>query len=303
LSPTRLVFVFPAFASDYTDHPGNDLPGFFEQFNLFLYEAGNRVDPSLAEFDFESKNYLGDELITQYITYLYSCAASKILREKQIKPEYSAGYSMGIYAALFDAGSINLETGLRFIQYAYQSLKSEIGGTAYGMGTLIGLDKQDIEQLIRKSNFRIEITNQNASHSFVVSGLLNDVSEMLLMAREEGALHARSFTVSVPYHYSRLEKGALFFAQSIVNLEISPPSNPVISLIDQRELKSPDDLRKELTSNLYHPLNWLKTQHWLQQKGICRFIECGPSKGLAKNARFIEGDYRFITLDDVTLHN
>lgn len=297
---SHTAFIFPAFVNDFSDLPGENFPGYSEQFNLFLNEAGNIIDLPPGDFNLSSGNHPGDELMVQYYTYLCSCAASVILRKMQIRPEFTAGYSMGIYAALFDAGSITLETGLLLIRNAFQSLRSAITGTACGMAALIGLDRNDIEQLILKSDLRIEITNQNATHSFVLSGLLSDVSALLIAAREEGALHTRDFPVSVPYHYSLLERGANVFAGTMAGLQIAPASNPVLSLIDRKELLSPDDLRNELVRNLYHPLNWLKTQEYLMQLGISRFIECGPSKSLKKNARFIQGDYSFLTLDEIS---
>jgi len=299
LPATSPVFVFPAFPNDYTGHPGNDLEGFSIQFEQLIKEVSTSHEFLLSGFNFQSNNFLDDELKTQYITYLYSCAAATVLRKKQIHPEYSAGYSMGIYAALYDAGSITLDTGLRFIKQAYRSLKSAIRWKTYGMGTLIGLERKDIEMLISNSHFRIDITNQNAPYSYVVSGIRDDIQEMLSLAKNEGALHTRSFPVSVPFHNHLLKDAAIGFSGKTSHLDIFPPSNPVLSLIDQKELHTPEELRCEITRNLHHPLNWYKTQQWFVMHGIQQFIECGPSRGLVKNAKFVGLECRFIPLDGI----
>jgi len=299
LSSPRQIFIFPAFADDHSGHRGRELPGLYEQLNLYLNTASKFIDPALGGFDFHQNNFLGDELKNQYISCIYSCASSQILRQMRLSPVYSAGYSMGIYAALFDSNAITLETALEFIRIAYHSLRGTISGTRYGMGTIIGLNREDIEQISRKSNLQVEIANQNASYSFVISGVQQDVSALLSLAKEEGALHTRNIPVSVPYHSNKLKPGAIAFADRTSHLTISLPTNPIVSLIDQKELSTPDDLRQELFRNLFHPLNWLKTTEWFIRQGIQEFIECGPSGDLAKNARFIEGDYRFLTLDKV----
>ena len=119
------------------------------------------------------------------------------------------------------------------------------------------------------------------------------------MAIEEGALHARHLAVSIPYHSGYLKDGALEFAKLIRHLEILSPKIPIISMIDQVSLSEPEIIRMEIIRNLYHPLNWFQTMKVLLIKNIARFIECGPGKSLAKNSKFIEGNYRFYSLNAI----
>jgi malonyl CoA-acyl carrier protein transacylase len=298
LSDNRSAFIFPAFTSDYTDHPGQNMRGFDEQFNKFLHRAAGSIDRELAAFNFVEKTFLEDELRTQYITYLYSCTASFLLRRAQLFPVMTAGYSMGIYAALFDSGSITFEAGLELIRAAFGSLKASLNDRPFGMGTLIGLDDRDIHTLIEQSSLRVEITNQNASHSFVVSGYRDDVHKLMELAKEDGALHTRDLTVSVPYHSSYLEEGAIDFSRQISRVSISAPATPMISLIDQVLLPTPDIIRQEIIRNLFQPLNWFNTMRVMMRSDVSQFIECGPSRGLAKNARFMDG-IRFSPLPSI----
>ena len=289
MSENHLAFVFPAFTSDYTDHPGIDMPGFDHRFNELLNKAALSVDTELANFNFTGKTFLDDELRTQFLTYIYSCTVSSLLREARYAPSMNAGYSMGIYAALFDSGAVSFETGLSLIRIAYQCLHAMLKNRTFSMGTLIGLSRSDIQQLIVQSSLQIEITNQNASHSFVVSGGREDVNTLLVLAKDEGALHVRNLDVSIPYHSSFLKEGAMNFSGRIKHLKVNTPTTPIISLIDQVSLTSDETIRQELTRNLYHPLNWLHTIGVMQENNIKLFFECGPSKGLTKNAKFVDG--------------
>ena len=302
MSDNHSAFIFPAFTSDYNDHPARQIPGFAPRFDLLLKAAANLVDPSLNGFSFTERSFLKDELRAQYLTYIYSCAASSVLRELGFPPAMNAGYSMGIYASLYDAGSISFETGLELIRLAYNSLMISIQSGSYGMGSLIGLSGRDIHHLIDLANLRLGITNQNATHSFVVSGLREDLGKLMELAREEGALHTRDLEVSIPYHSGYLKEGAMQFAGEIAHLEIKKPGNPVISLIDQTFLTSPSIIRQELINNLFYPLNWLRTQHAMLEHHISVFVECGASKGLVKNAKFMEGNFKFYSLNSFPLN-
>jgi [acyl-carrier-protein] S-malonyltransferase len=274
------------------------MSGFHNGFREFLTQAADSTDAELAGFDFDNKPFLEDELRTQYITYIYSCTTSSLLRKAQISPVIAAGYSMGIYAALFDSGSVSLKTGLTLIRIAYQCLHGALNSRRFGMGSLIGLTCMDIQQLIDQSALRVEITNQNASHSFVVSGYQDDIQKLMELAKEEGALHTRDLAVSIPYHSSYLKEGAMEFARQISHLEIGAPKTPLISLIDQISLDTPEIIRQEIIRNLFHPLNWFRTMQAMLERHVSLFVECGPSEGLARNARFVEG-IRFSPLPSI----
>ena len=297
MSNNCTAFIFPAFTSDYDNHPGQNMPGFMERFIEFISRAADSIDPALAGFDFYGNRFGEDELRTQYLTYIYSCAASSWLREAGLTPFLNAGYSMGIYATLSDALSIRFETGLELIRLAYQCVHETLKGNSFGMGTLIGLDRNDIQLIIGLSSLRVEISNQNAAHSFVVSGYRDDIQTLMKLATDEGALHARLLTASVPYHSSHLHQAALDFSRHVSNVEILLPQTAIISLIDQAILSTPENIRLELVRNLHHPLDWHLTMQSMLVEKVSHFIECGSSKSLVKNARFIDGNFRFDSLD------
>jgi len=299
LSDKQLAFIFPAFTSDYTDHPGKRITGFEPQFHALLQTAAGLVDSTLSDVDLDGRTFRENELHSQYITYIYSCAASSLLRKSGFSPAMSAGYSMGIYASLFDAGSVSFKTGLELIRLAFRSLKLAIGSEAYGMASLIGLTGRDIHHLIDLSDLRVEITNQNAPHSFVVSGYREDILKLLELAKEEGALHTRDLEVSIPYHSVFLKEGAMHFAQQISHIEIKNPENQIISLIDQTFLSTPSIIRQELVNNLFYSLNWFRSKQAMLQNGISVFVECGPSKGLVKNSKFVDGKFLFYSLSSL----
>jgi [acyl-carrier-protein] S-malonyltransferase len=167
---------------------------------------------------------------------------------------------------------------------------------SYGMGSVIGLTGRDIHHLIDHTDLRVEITNQNADHSFVVSGIRDDMIRLMDLANEDGALHTRNLGVSIPYHSSILKEGAAHFEKQIASLVFKYPETRIISLVDQTLLTSPSIIRQEVINNLYYSLNWLRTMHVMMERGLSAFIECGPSKGLVRNATFVEGNFRFYSL-------
>jgi [acyl-carrier-protein] S-malonyltransferase len=294
-----IAFIFPAFVTEYPEDPSSNLPGFVSYYKSFLRKAAIAIDTELIEFNYNAKNFLGDELRTQLMTYLLCCSYSEFLKEKNIVPSMCAGYSMGIYAAAYQAGSISFEDGLFLIRRAFLEINKITAGKKYGMGTVLGLSREDINQIMDERSGMAEITNQNSPFSFILSGLLEEIKKILDRALNEGALNIRLLNVTIPYHSKLLEGTKESFMSFIESLFFKDPETPVVSLIDQSVLKDSRAFQKEIVRNLYTPLNWYQTQLQLQKSGIRSFIECGPGKTLVKNAKFVEGESRFYSVSSL----
>lgn len=290
---TQSAFIFPAFINEYPENPFNGSQELQARFQYLLTEASLIIDHDLADFDFISNDFLRDELKTQYLTYIYSCAAADILSEKKIIPSYSAGYSMGIYAALVHAKVVTFGDGLLLIKNAYETIRNIVQDKKYGMCSIIGLSRNDITGLITSLNLHVEITNQNSNFAFVISGLHCDILTLLEVAKAEGALHTHLLNVSLPYHSDYLKETKPAFFDFIETIRFANPQTKLISLVDQQIFSDRADIKEEVIKNLFTPLNWFHTQSELLRTGVNLFIECGLGKNLAKNSKFIEGDYKF----------
>jgi [acyl-carrier-protein] S-malonyltransferase len=295
---TNSAFIFPAFINEYPENPFGGLQELDDRFQFLFEKATSLVDPDLDEFDFVSTHYLWDELKTQYLTYIYSCAVADVLNKKRIIPAYSAGYSMGIYAALVHAQVVTFSEGLLLIKAAYESIRNVVQDKKYGMCSIIGLSRNDINDLIHSLDLHIEITNQNSEYAFVLSGLIEDIVNLLKIATAEGALHTHMLNVSLPYHSAFLRETKNEFREFIETIQFANPQTKIISLVDQHILQNPMDIKNEVIQNLFSPLNWYQTQSELIRSGVNLFVECGPGKNLVKNAKFIDGDYKFFNACD-----
>ena len=289
-----IAFIFPAFVTEYPEDPFLGIPG-LKVYRTYLRKAANSVDPELLNFNFSARNFLEDELRTQYMTYILCCAYADFLKTKDISPAICAGYSMGIYAAAYQAGSISFPDGLLLIRTAFLEIIRFTAGKRYGMGTVLGLTQEDIHKLMAEKSI-VEVANQNNPVSFIFSGALEEVRSILDLALNEGALNIHLLNVSIPYHSKILEETKEPFGKFIESIPFKDPETPVMSMIDQSEITDAVTLKKEIVQNLYTPLNWYQTQLHLQNSGIRSFIECGPGKTLVKNAKFVEGDSRFYSL-------
>jgi len=254
------------------------------------------LEVDLTRFGFIENNFLDNELKSQYISYIYSCAVSDILRDQGIRPIYVSGYSMGIYAALYYCGAIGFDDGLRLVRRAWEVIDEVTAEGEYGMGMIVGLSESDILGMIGDDN-RVRICNRNNPHTYIISGERKAVTNVLSAAVAEGALRANPLPVTKPYHTEMLAKAVPGFSALVEKTHIKNPDYPYMSSLSRRALISAEELKQELTGNLYRRMNWLETMQALIEKGTESFFECGAGDGLTRNFRFINGSYQAFSVN------
>lgn len=294
MSENPISFIFPAFANLTSEHPGASIPRFENHFFSFLSKSTKVIGPTVLDHIFQNLETREFEILSQYKSYIYSCAISAALRKNGVIPEITAGYSMGIYAAMCDAGSMRFEDGLILIKSAFESMTRTLKNESFGMISAIGLARNEINTVIDQHKLRVSIANQNSGHSYIISGVKKDLEHLQLFLLDEGALNIKFLEVTLPYHTAVAGEAADELSEVIKKITISDPQTRICSLIDQQELTTPEMVRREIVRNLYNPLNWHQTLLHLKNKlRIARFIECGLSTGLVRNARFVDETVRF----------
>lgn len=288
----KTAIIFPAFISEFTE---KELP-FLEKSEInisnYIHIASEIIGISIPDFKYENNDFRNSEFLSQVIAFIFSCSISDALAKRDIKPHLVAGYSMGVYAALYSSKSISFTDGLKIIKTAFDITNELRASGLYGMGSIIGLSENDVKSLIDNNQQKLEIININNEHSLVIAGEKKEIKKLLIAAKNEGAISVSELTVNTPYHSELMLRYSDSFARFIDTLPIESPICPVISTYDQREIMEVSDVKNELVHNLTKKINWYKTMQTILEKGIDTFIECGAGKDLKKISRFIEGDYK-----------
>lgn len=288
----KLAFIYPAFVLKYTAKEISILEKNKVPFSKKLLEVSDYTGEDLSDFDIVNNNFLSDELKNQYLSYIFSCTFSDILKENRVDADYIAGFSMGLYAALYKAGSIDFKTGSLIIKDVFYAIKDIVAGKDFSMASVIGFSIEDITGYLQKFS-SIECVVQNGEHSFVLSGPAKDVGLALEYFQEEGAIHLSRFSVSCPYHSSVLSPYKSLFEKLLEKYTIKDTILPITSFIDNRQVNTVEELKEEIVRNIISPLNFYNSVIYLQKQGVNSIIEVGPGDSLTKSSKFIEGDFEF----------
>ncbi len=296
----KTAFIFPAFVTEYLGNELTVLEELSAGFSQYLEKISRITGDNYQDFSPDNPVFIENELRSQIISYTFSCSLADTLIPRGLIPDYLSGYSMGLYAALYAGGSIDFESGVRLIEQAFLLSKQAVENTSAGMGSIIGLTTEEIISIIDEHGLNVDIANINSRHAHLLTGRLDDLKEILFLAEEEGALHTTRLLVETPYHSGLLSSTKEEFEKYIAdNILLKDAKHPLVSAIDQRFFTSAEEVKKEITGNLFHPLNWQATFETMLHAGVQQFVECGAGKSLHNISRFMSGEFKVYPMNKV----
>jgi [acyl-carrier-protein] S-malonyltransferase len=279
----------------YRDFSRECLDGYEHEVAEFLARASDIVRIDARKFnkpgDFFLDDRLQDDLQDQYVCYIDNCTLGRLLK-RRISCDFVAGYSMGLFAALYHGGAVSFEDGLRLLQHTCAFVHDATVGGDYGMGAVVGFTPEEIGTLIVKNCPRVEMADICGPHVVIASGTRSDLKVLLQACEDDGALNTKMLPVLAPFHSSLLRQVEAGIREVLAGMDIRSPACGIVSCIDQKVLRTAEDVREEAAGNVSRQMNWLGTMNRLLELGVDVFLECGLSESLCNLARNIEGNYK-----------
>jgi trans-AT polyketide synthase/acyltransferase/oxidoreductase domain-containing protein len=295
---TTTAYIFPGTAVEWSGHEAafwaTRAAAFEEAVRLAEQVSGEALLPV-----FGRDHAFGDRA-AQFLTYAFSCTAFDLLTEKVGPPAFAAGYSMGIYAAVYAAGGCSFLTGLDLVAEAYEVMASLLKPGDTALGAVVGFTAKELALAIAPWG-DLALVIENAEHSHVFAGPRGHVREALAMCEKEGALAIRTLTADFPYHHPRLLAHAPErFAERLAKTSLSDPAVPLVTAVDQQIITTRAALAEALAQNLSHPIAWHATVEALAAAGTELFVEPGPGLSLSRIGRFLLAQKKTLNLKSLS---
>src|SRR5215207_11618920 len=210
--------------------------------------------------------------------FLCSVAAWDQWREEaddQDDARAAAGHSLGEYAALVAAGSLQFDDAVRLVDERAAAMAEAGELHPGGMVAMLGGDARSVRALAERLG--LVVANDNAPGQLVLSGPLDAVTAAEDVASDEAGARARRLDVTGAFHSRLMEPAADRLRAALEAMPIAEPQIPVYS----NGSASPFvDVRRELAENLLRPVRWRETLLAMRTARIERFVELGPGSVL-----------------------
>jgi [acyl-carrier-protein] S-malonyltransferase len=212
-------------------------------------------------------------------------------------PSYTAGHSVGEYAALVAAGALDLESAAQLVRTRGQLMHHEGSVCPGGMAAIIGMDGETLEAICQEATARtvaslspdardhqgegqVAVANFNAPGQIVISGEQRALGLAMDLAKERGARRVIPLAVSGAFHSPVMQPAAGGLAEAIEATHIHDAAIPIIGNIDALPLMEAQAIRAELAQQIASPVQWTRTIEYLANAGVTIFLEIGPGQAL-----------------------
>lgn len=273
------VYLFPGQGSQQKGM-GEEL---FDEFRDLTRTADDILGYSIQELCIDDPG--GNLVKTQYTQpALFTVNAMNFLkcRSEGEAPDYVAGHSVGEFSALFAAGVVDFETGLKLVQKRGELMSQAKGG---GMAAVLGIDGEKVVELIEEHKLKnLYVANYNSSFQIVISGPKEDIEAAESIFLQGGATHYRVLNVSGAFHTPYMQPAQKKFKRFAKKFEYFEPQIPVISNVTARPYE-PNSALSNIVEQITTPVRWTETVRYLLAMGAgpMDFDEMGPGgvlKGL-----------------------
>ena len=291
--PGRIAVLFPGQGCHYPDM----LRGLHEQYEL-VRETFDEADAALFDllpapieqlvFTGEGRNtnavqsLLARSEIVQPVVVTASVALYRLLVAAGLKPDVTAGHSLGEYAALVAAGVLSLADAVRLAHTRGTAMARLEAGA--GAMAAIAAPADAVEPVLRAVSGLVAVANRNSPSQTVIAGTGEAVVEAVRLL-EEHDMPGRVLPIAGAFHSELARPAQAELAAALAGVDARPASMLVLSSVDGAYLRpgdaSEERVRTLLTEQLTAPVDFAGLVERLHSDGVRTFVEAGPRRTLA----------------------
>jgi [acyl-carrier-protein] S-malonyltransferase len=212
-----------------------------------------------------------------------------------LTPNYTAGHSVGEYAALVVSGALDLTDAVLLVRERGRLMHYEGTICSGGMAAVIGMDKEKLQEICQDATIetvanlppnahpgqgKVAIANFNAPGQIVISGEQDALNLAMELAKARGAKRVIPLAVSGAFHSPVMQPAAAGLTQALNFTTIHDVTIPVIGNIEATPLIQEQEIREELAQQIASSVQWIGTIEYMVNAGVTIFLEIGPGQAL-----------------------
>jgi len=292
----KITYLFPGQGAQYVG------------MGLSLHKSGGKVVKELYEeasdvlgYDIGRISFQGPEQellqtrYTQPAIMIHSVAVARLLAEKGIRPDFTAGHSLGEYSALVIAGAFSFAGALKAVKVRAESMQAAGELRPGSMAAVIGLDAKRVRKACEEASRSgiVQPANYNSPEQTVISGEKKAVVKASEKCLKAGARKVVKLKVHGAFHSPLMESAVEPLRQTLRQVEVRQARVPVVTNVTARPAVRPEEIRELLGLQIVYPIRWVESMEELDRMGTAIYVECGPGnvlrgllKRCVKRARF-----------------
>lgn len=242
-------------------------------------EASEALRLDMKALCFEENARLDQTEYTQaalVTTYLAMC---RELESRGVKPDITAGLSLGEYAAIAAAGAMSDLDAIRLVRKRGMLMQNTVPAGEGAMCAILALDEKKIEEILSEIP-DVTIANYNCPGQIVITGKTAAVEMAAARLKEAGARRTLMLNVSGPFHSPMLEPAGAALRQELEQVTFQKLQIPYVTNVNACEITDASEIPELLVRQMYSPVRWMQSMEYMLKSGVDTFVEIGPGKTL-----------------------
>lgn len=229
---------------------------------------------------FEENDRLDLTEYTQAALVTTCLAMTRVVEARGIRPDITAGLSLGEYAAIAAAGGMNAKDAIRLVRKRGILMQNTVPAGEGAMCAVMAMEADAIENVIADID-GVSVANYNCPGQIVITGKTEAVKEAAEKLKEAGAKRAIMLNVSGPFHSKMLVPAGEELAKELETTEFHALNVPYVTNVTAQEVRDIADTKALLTEQVSSPVRWMQSMEAMIADGVDTFVEIGPGKTLA----------------------
>lgn len=217
--------------------------------------------------------------VTQPAIFLHSTILAACLGDA-FQPDMVAGHSLGEFSALVANKTLNFEDALKLVYKRALAMQKACEAEPSTMAAILGLEDAVVEEVCASIDGVVVAANYNCPGQLVISGSIPAVEKACEKLTEAGAKRAMILQVGGAFHSPLMEPAREELASAIEATTFNTPICPVYQNVTASAISDPNEIKKNLVSQLTAPVRWTQTMNKMIEDGATEVIEVGPGKVL-----------------------
>lgn len=254
-------------------------------------KAGEVLQLDMKALCFEENDKLDVTEYTQAALVTTCLAMTRVAEDKGLKPDITAGLSLGEYCAIAAAGGMDDMDAIRLVRKRGILMQNTVPAGEGAMCAVMAMDASAIEKVIETID-GVTIANYNCPGQIVITGRTEAVGIATEKLKEAGAKRAIMLNVSGPFHSPLLKKAGEELAEELKNTALHTLQIPYVTNVTAEKVDDISATRELLAEQVSSPVRWMQSMENMIADGVDTFVEIGPGRTLAGFMKKINRDVK-----------